>query len=60
MKAGVPAIDPYPVKFLYNVSQIFLCAYMTIEAGLVAYRNGYSVICNVYDKENPPIANVLW
>ena len=31
MKAGVPAIDPYPIKFAYNVSQIFLCAYMTVS-----------------------------
>eukprot|EP00984_Skeletonema_dohrnii_P017355 scaffold7881_cov67-Skeletonema_dohrnii-CCMP3373.AAC.1 len=42
MKSGVPAIDPYPIKFVYNVSQIFLCAYMTIEAGFLAYRSGYS------------------
>jgi len=29
MKSGMAPIDPYPIKFLYNVSQIFLCAYMT-------------------------------
>jgi hypothetical protein len=61
MKLGVPAMDPYPIKFFYNVSQIMLCAYMTIEAGLLAYRNGYSVLpCNPYDTEHPPVANVLW
>jgi len=60
MKAGVPAIDPYPIKFFYNVSQIFLCAYMTIEAALLAYRNGYGICCNAYDSENPPLANLLW
>jgi elongation of very long chain fatty acids protein 4 len=40
MKAGVPAIDPYPIKFVYNESQIYLCAYMTIEAGFLSFRNG--------------------
>jgi len=61
MKSGVPAIDPYPIKFVYNVSQIFLCAYMTIEAGFLAYRSGYSwVPCNAFDKTDPPLANLLW
>lgn len=62
MKSGlVPAIDPYPLKFMYNVSQIMLCSYMTIEAGLLAYRNGYSVMpCVAFDTESPPLANLLW
>ena len=61
MKAGVPAMDPYPIKFFYNVSQIMLCAYMTIEAIFLAYRNGYTVMpCNVFDTEKAPIANLLW
>ena len=61
MSAGVPAIDPYPIKFIYNVSQIMLCAYMTIEAVLLAYRNGYTLTpCNNFDTENPPVANLLW
>jgi elongation of very long chain fatty acids protein 4 len=60
MKAGVPAMDPYPIKFFYNVSQIFLCAYMTIEAGMIAYRNGYGICCNAYSRDDPPMANLLW
>lgn len=61
MKAGVPAIDPYPLKFIYNVSQIMMCAYMTIEAALLAYRNGYTVLpCVNFDPVNPPLANLLW
>lgn len=60
MKSGVPAMDPYPIKFIYNVSQIFLCAYMTIEAFMVGYRNSYSFCCNDYDTANPPMANLLW
>lgn len=60
MKA-LPAIDPYPIKFLYNVSQIMLCAYMTIEALFLAYRNGYSILpCNEYSRDSPPVANLLW
>lgn len=61
MKLGVPAMDPYPIKFIYNVSQIMLCSYMTIEALLLAYRNNYSVLpCVGYDQENPAVANLLW
>jgi elongation of very long chain fatty acids protein 4 len=57
----LPAFDPYAIKFIYNVSQIFLCAYMTVEAFLLAYRNGYSIVpCNPVDTKNPPIANLLW
>jgi len=61
MKAGVPALDPYPIKFVYNVSQIMLCAYMTIEGFLVAYRNDYDMWgCNPYSQQNPAMANLLW
>jgi len=57
----LPAQDPYPIKFVYNVSQIFLCAYMTVEAFLVAYRSGYSFMpCNAVSNVNPPVANLLW
>jgi len=60
MKAGVPAIEAYPLKFAYNVSQIFLCAYMTIEALMIAHRNNYSIWCNDYQQHQPVIANLLW
>jgi hypothetical protein len=61
MRMGVPAIDPYPLKFIYNVSQIMLCAYMTIEALLLAYRSGYSIVpCNPYSRSGPRLANLLW
>lgn len=62
MKAlNVPAIDPYPIKFIYNVSQIMLCAYMTIEAFFLAHRNNYTLLpCNAYNTTNPPVANLLW
>lgn len=57
----LPAMDPYPIKFFYNVSQIFLCAYMTVEAGILAYRNSYTLLpCNDYNTQTPPVANVLW
>lgn len=61
MKLGVPAMDPYPIKFIYNVSQIMLCSYMTLEALLLAYRNGYTVLpCVGYNKRDPALANLLW
>jgi hypothetical protein len=61
MKLGIPAMDVYPLKFVYNVSQIFLCAYMTVEAFLLAVRNDYNALpCNVYDRDHPPLANLLW
>ena len=61
MKAGLPAMDPYAIKFVYNVSQIMLCAYMTIEAVFLAYRNNYSVLpCVGYNQQNPAVANLLW
>ncbi len=57
----LPAMDPYPIKFVYNVSQIMLCAYMTIEACLLAYRNDYTITpCVGYNREYPPVANLLW
>lgn len=60
MKAGVPALDPWPLKFFYNISQIFACAYFSIEAFMIAYRNSYSFACNNYDQENPAVANLMW
>ena len=59
---ALPAIDPYPIKFMYNVSQIFLCAYMTVEAGFLAYRNDYSFLvpCNDFNVKDPPVGNLLW
>ena len=58
---SMPAIDPYPIKFIYNVSQIMLCSYMTIEALLLAHRSGYTFVpCNEYHQEAPKIANLLW
>ena len=57
----LPAIDPYPIKFACNVSQIFLCAYMTIEAAFLAYRNGYTALpCQAFSTTDPPLANLLW
>merc|ERR1719183_811289 len=54
----------YPVSFVYNVVQIFLCAYMTVEALLIAYRQGYTPFpypkCNPFDAVNAPVAKLLW
>jgi elongation of very long chain fatty acids protein 4 len=37
-----------------------LCAYMTIEAFMLAYRNNYGRTCSDHSQDNPPIANLLW
>jgi elongation of very long chain fatty acids protein 4 len=57
---GVPAVNPYGLKFLYNFSQIFLCAYFSIEALFIAYRNSYSFACNDYDQQDPKCANLMY
>jgi len=57
----LPAMDPYPIKFVYNVSQIFMCAYMTVEAGFLAYRSGYGALpCLAFSTTDPPVASLLW
>ena len=51
----------YPLRFVYNIGQVMLCSYMTIEAGLLAYRNNYSIVpCNPFDTKNPPVGPLLW
>jgi len=63
----LPAVSDkvfYPLKFVYNVMQIFLCGYMTVESGILAYRNGYSLFplykLAPFDAVSPPVANLLW
>mmetsp|Transcript_14056 Transcript_14056/g.28037 ORF Transcript_14056/g.28037 Transcript_14056/m.28037 type:complete len:274 (+) Transcript_14056:179-1000(+) len=58
---SVKPVDPYMLKFVYNMSQMMLCAYMTIEAVLVARRAGYGLeFCNPYDAAVAPVGNLLW
>ena len=58
----IPPMSLYPIQFIYNVSQIFLCAYMTIEAGMIGYRNQYTFFlpCNPFNAAAAPTANLLW
>ena len=57
----MPTIDPYALKFVYNIGQVMVCSYMAIEAFLIAYRNGYSAVpCNSYSVSSPPMVNVLY
>jgi|UniRef100_K3W612 elongation of very long chain fatty acids protein 4 len=61
MKAGVPAIKTSALQFVYNPLQVVLCSYMCVEAGIQAYRNGYSALpCNPFNNENPVMGNVLY
>jgi elongation of very long chain fatty acids protein 4 len=57
-----PALDLYPVKFVYILSKIMTSAYMTIEALMLMYRHGYSfwAPCVGCYKENPSVLNLLW
>jgi elongation of very long chain fatty acids protein 4 len=51
----------YPLKFLYNVVQIMLCSYMSIEAGVRAYAAGYTILpCVPFDQVNAPISFILY
>lgn len=51
----------YPIRFTYNIVQVMLCSYMTIEAGVLAYRNGYSLYpCNAFNTSAPPVGSLLW
>lgn len=56
----IPAIDPYPLKFFYNVSQIFFCAYLSVKSLLLAIENGYGFCCNEYNKSDPVVAEIMW
>jgi len=66
----MPLLNPvsdrvlYPIKFVYNIVQVFLCAYMALEAGILAYRNGFDFLPYAksapFDAVNPPVAKLLW
>lgn len=61
MKSGVPALNTSALQFIYNPLQVVVCAYMCVEAGIQAYRNGYSVTpCNAYNPSQPIMGNVLY
>lgn len=43
------------------MSQMMMCAYMTLEALLVAYRSNYTFLpCQAFDIVNPPVGNILY
>jgi len=62
--AFIPQSLLYPLKFAYNFLQIFICSYMTMEALILAHRNGYSwfplTACNPFNFQSPAIANLIW
>jgi hypothetical protein len=61
MKAGVPAMKTSALQFIYNPFQVLICSYMCVEAGIQAYRNGYSPTpCNPFNAEKPVMGNVLY
>ena len=51
----------YGFKFAYNMIQVMLCSYMCIEAGVQAYKAGYTLRpCEPFNYENPPIGFILY
>ena len=52
----------YGLKFAYNISQMLLCAYMSIEALFLMHRNGFTLLpaCQPFDRVDPPVARLLW
>jgi len=53
-------INTYAARFAYNLVQVMLCSYMTIEALILAYRNYGLNTCNAFNTTNPVMGNVLW
>lgn len=58
----MPAIPHlYGFKFAYNIIQVMLCSYMSIEAGVQAWKAGYTLLpCQKFDHTNPPIGFILY
>ena len=51
-----PGFKFYGLSFAYNIVQVMLCAYMCIEAFILAQRNGYTLTpCNAFDVRLPPL-----
>jgi len=54
----------YPIKFLYNFIQIYLCSYMTLEAIILAQRHNYGWFplteCNILNFSNSVMAPLMW
>ena len=51
-----PGFKFYGLSFAYNIVQVMLCAYMCIEALILAQRNGYTLTpCNAFDVRLPPL-----
>ena len=51
----------YGFRFIYNIVQVMLCSYMCIEAGMQAWKSGYTLLPgNKFNFASPPIADVLY
>ena len=61
MKVAPKIPNLYGLKFAYNMIQVMLCSYMSIEAGMQAWKAGYSITpCQNFDHKNPPIGFILY
>ena len=57
----------FKIKLVYNIFQIFLCSYMTLEGLKIAVGNNYNLFpffgkdsCNTFDAMNPKLHNLCW
>jgi elongation of very long chain fatty acids protein 4 len=59
---ALPAIPGlYPLKFIYNIAQVMLCSYMCLEAGIQAYKSGYTILpCLPIESKDPPLGFILY
>lgn len=48
------------VAALYNLVQVILCAYMASSATIEARNQGYTFMCNPFDKNAAGMAGILW
>jgi elongation of very long chain fatty acids protein 4 len=62
MKSRGKKIDGlYGFKFVYNVAQVMLCSWMCIEAGVQAWKHGYSLLpCEPFNSTEPVMGFVLY
>lgn len=54
-----PTLDLYGLRFVYNLTQAMLCAWMSLEAGRRAINAEYTLACNVVDEKEPVMAAIV-
>ena len=61
MKSREAVKGLYPIKFVYNVVQVMLCSYMSIEAGVQAWKFDYTLVpCMPFNHQKPVMGFILY